>query len=210
MTMKLPPRITVADARRVDVAAALSPEERALFDAVRLGGSVYASGLNHPGGDDYDSAVVHSDPARDSVRVSGGGRIARRMERAGWFRYSSTTHEGSESRGGTGYFWLTEAAQRVHDYARSLVGASSTAPSPPPSFAGLTAHQVEVLRGMDVHGPSMVPSGYARAGADAARWYRTMFILNQRGLVRRASVHSSVYEITEAGRSAARGKGIVR
>ena len=193
-------RLTVQAARRFDVDAALSQEERALFDAVRLGGNVYAAGTKPTGGD--DAAMVSIVHRYDSIRIPGGGKVARRMAHAGWFRLASI-HESTNE--GSGYFWLTSNAERVHEYARSLRDAPSRAPTLPPSSKKLTAHQVATLcRIAESDGYSLCPGGYRRAGADASRWTRTMHALQERGLVRPSG--GQAFEITEAGRAAARGE----
>lgn len=111
----LPAHITVAEARRVDVSACLSTEERAMFDVVRAGGSVFACGkCGERCRAENDMAVVsrvHGRGRDDDAFVTGGGRAARRMVSAGWFRFASMTNENC------GYFWLTDAAERVHTYA---------------------------------------------------------------------------------------------
>lgn len=120
MTLQLGRTIPVPAARRVDLSVALSPEELRFVETVATGGRVYANGIRAGTVEDRAglSCLRPSTSRRRRVDVvdeivDGGGAIARRLVRAGWFRFH---HMGIDGDGG--YFWLTVAAERVWQYRR--------------------------------------------------------------------------------------------
>lgn len=106
-TKTLPDPMTVKDARATSVTTCLSVEERRMFDALVRNGRVFGSLVK---GDEEDNAVVTVGKT-DEV-VAGGCVTARAMRRAGWFRFAKGPT------GSCGYFWLTDAAERVAKYGK--------------------------------------------------------------------------------------------
>lgn len=106
MTVTLSPHLSVKEARTLSVSD-LSAEEQEFVQAVHGGGHVFASGKKTT---DADNALVGT---RSNERVvPQGGSVARRLTRAGWFRYAAGPT------GDCGYFWLTESAERVMRFGR--------------------------------------------------------------------------------------------